>query len=251
MKRSSALAVFALLVLSALPAAAADPVIHAGIDPWVTIPEETRVDFKNNPLPAGFFCKSSPAFTGRIWLRGVPLASDNPQFAKYDTIVERLDDAVFNSRGVARTRFQVKALQLEGISTFKNRCGEYYVQVTLDGEQPVTMMRIIRENNDGGRFVLTVRINTKVIFTRVDDPGARIEFAYPVTFTPSPYHRWVYSDAFPSAKRVHRATIDTDWDSLPDTLVPGTSNFVPGQGDGVTRFQNKATHDVCHGVQAN
>ena len=153
--------------------------IRAGIDPWVTIPEGTRVDFRHNPLPAGFFCTASPAFTGRIWLRGVPLASDNPQLAKVDTIVERLDDAVFNSRGVARTRFQVRALQLEGIKTFKNSCGEYRVQVTLDGEQPITRMRIVRENKDGGRFLVTVKINTKVVFTRVDNPSEKLEFSYP------------------------------------------------------------------------
>ncbi len=240
MKRSSALVVFALLVLAVLPAAA-DPMIQAGIDPWVTIPEGTGVDFQHNPLPKGFFCKSSPAFTGTIWLRGVPLASDNPELARIDTIVERLDDAVFNSRGVARTRFQVKALQLEGISTFKNRCGEYYVQLTLDGVQPITTMRIIRENAQGGRFVLPVRINSKIIFTRVDDLNQRLEFPYSVTFTPSPYHRWVYRDP-QDAKRVGRATIDTDWDTRPDTPVRGTSNFSPGQGGGATRFESQLKH---------
>lgn len=248
MKHSSALAVFALLVLAALPAAAADPVIYAGIDPWVTVPEGTSVDFQHNPLPKGFFCKSSPAFTGTIWLRGVPLASDNPQFARFDTIVERLDDAVFDSRGVARTRFQVKALQLEGISTFKNRCGEYYVQVTLDGVQPITTMRIIRQNDEGGRFVLPVRINTKVIFTRVDDLNEKLEISYPVRFTPSPYHHWAYRDLVPDAKRFSRAAIDTNWDTRLDTLVPGTSNFAPGQ-DGGTQFQSQLKHTSCHQVQ--
>ena len=61
-------------------------------------------------------------------MRGVPLASDNPRLARYDTIVQRLDNSVFNSRGVASTRFQVRALQLEGIQTLKNVCGEYRVQ---------------------------------------------------------------------------------------------------------------------------
>ncbi len=249
MTRSTALTLFALLLLSALPVAAADPMIQAGIDPWVTVPEGTGVDFKHNPLPAGFFCKSSPAFTGKIWLRGVPLASDNPQFARFDTIVERLDDAVFNSRGIARTRFQVRALQLEGINTFKNRCGEYHVQVTLDGVQPITMMRIVRRDNDGGRFLVPVRINTKVIFTRVDDPDKRLEFPYPVRFSPSPYHLWAYQDPSTDSKSVGDATIDTDWDGTPDTLVPGTSNFAAGRG-GLTKFQsqNQIEHD-CHTVQ--
>jgi hypothetical protein len=228
MTRSTALAAVALLVLTALPVAAASPVIRAGIDPWVTVPEGTKIDFEHNPLPAGFFCTSSPAFTGRIWLRGVPLASDNPQFARFDTIVERLDDAVFDSRGVAHTRFQVRALQLEGIKTFKNRCGEYHVQVTLDGEQPITRMRIMRENEKGGRFLVTVKINTKVTFTRVDNPAERLEFSYPVKFPPSPYHRWELRDPRRS-RELNKVTIDTDWDGHPDALVRGTSNFAPGQ----------------------
>jgi hypothetical protein len=247
MARFTAFAAVALLVLSAIPAVAAGPVVRAGIDPWITIAEGTRVDFKHNPLPAGFFCTSSPAFTGKIWMRGVPLAADNPQFARFDTIVERLDDAVFDSRGVAHTRFQVRALQLEGIRTFKNRCGEYHVQVTLDGEQPITKMRILRQNDQGGRFILTVKMNTKVIFTRVDNPSERLEFSYPVKFSPSPYHRWVYRTQ-KSVKQVAEAMIDTDWDGSLDTLVPGTSNFAPGQGGGSLEFEESVEHESKHVV---
>lgn len=247
MVRSTVLVVLALLVL-ALPAAAAGPVIRAGIDPWVTVPEGTAVNFKHNPLPAGFFCTASPAFTGKIWMRGVPLASDNPQLARFDTVVERLDDAAFNSRGVAHTRFQVRALQLEGIKTLKTLCGEYRVQATLDGEQPITRMRIARQNKEGGRFLVTVKMNTKVIFTRVDNPSERLEFSYPVTFEPSPYHRWEFRNLRHS-KGVGEATIDTDWDGHPDTLVRGTSNFAAGQGGGALEFGETIEHDGHHTVQ--
>jgi len=245
MARSAALVAVALLLLMVLPAAAANPVIRAGVDLWVTVPQGTKVDFEHDPLPAGFFCTSSPAFTGKIWLRGVPLASDNPQFARYDTIVERLDDAVFDRRGVAQTRFQVRALQLEGIETFKNSCGEYHVQVTLDGEQPITRMRIVRETPRGGRFLVTVKINTKVVFTRIDNPAERLEFAYPVTFQPSPYHRWELRDPRHSSE-LAKATIDTDWDGSPDALIRGTSNFAAGTGDGLS-FYELVDHG-CHSV---
>ena len=232
MARSTALVAVALLLLVALPASAASPVLKAGIDPWRTIPEGTFSDFKANPLPAGFFCTASPAFTGRIWLRGVPLASDNPKLVQVDTIVQRLDDAVFNKRGVARTRLQVRALQLEGIRTFKNVCGEYHVQVTLDGEQPINNMRIVRENKDGGRFFVTLRINTKVIFTRVGNPSERLEFSQPVAFAQSPYHFWGFRDE--RKARGGEVMIDTDWDGSLDTLVPDSSNFSAGRrGDGV------------------
>ena len=249
MARSAALTAIALLVLAAIPAIAAGPVIRAGIDPWKTIPEGTRVDFKHNPLPAGFFCNSSPAFTGKIWLRGVPLTTDNRQLARADTIVERLDDAVFNSRGVAHTRFQVRALQLEGIKTLKNVCGEYSVQVTLDGEQPITKMRIVRQNKEGGRFLLTVKMNTKVVFTRVDNPAERLEFSYPVTFEPSPYHRWEFRDVRRHSRPVGESMVDTDWDGQPDTTVRGTSNFTAGQGGGELGFEETLAHESCHYVQ--
>ena len=245
MARSTALAAIALLVLSAVPAVAGVPVIRAGVDPWVTVPEGTKIDFEHNPLPAGFFCTASPAFTGKIWLRGVPLASDNPQFAQFDTIVERLDDAVFNSRGVAQTRFQVRALQLKGIETFKTSCGEYQVQVTLDGEQPITRMRIVRETQKSGRFIVTVKMNTKVIFTRVDNPAEKLEFSYPVTFQPSPYHRWELRDPRRSTE-LAKAVVDTDWDGRPDADIRGTSNFAAGQGDGLS-FYEFIDHG-CHSV---
>lgn len=248
MVRLIALAAVALLVLTVLPVAAAtvkNPVIRAGIDPWMTVPEGTKVDFEHNPLPAGFFCTASPAFTGRIWLRGVPLASDNPEYAAIDTIVERLDDAVFDSRGLAQTRFQVRALQLEGVRTFKNQCGEYHVQVTLDGEQPITSMQIVRDNPSGGHFLVTVKINTKVVFTRVDNPAEKLEFAYPVTFKPSPYHRWSLQDPT-DISQIGGATVDTDWDGAPDTRVRGMSNFVAGQGSSGLRLVDHYCHMVVH-----
>lgn len=244
MVRPIALVAVALLVLTVLPVAAAkNPVIRAGIDPWTTLPEGTKVHFDRNPLPAGFFCNESPAFTGRIWLRGVPLASDNPEYGMIDTIVERLDDAVFDSRGVAQTRFRVRALQLEGVQTFKNQCGEYSVKVKLDGEQPITRMQIFRDNPSGGHFLVTVKINTKVVFTRVDNPAEELEFAYPVTFQPSPYHHWSLQEPN-DIGQTRGAKIDTDWDGAPDTSVRGVSNFVAGQSQVGMML---VTHD-CHMV---
>ena len=249
MTRLTALAALALLVLAAIPAIAAGPVVRAGIDPWVTVPQGTSVNFKHNPVPAGFFCTSSPAFTGKIWFRGASLASDNPQYARFDTIAERLDDAVFNSRGVAQTRFRITALQLEGIRTFKNACGEYAVQVTLDGEQPITKMRILRQTKEGGRFIVTVKMNTKVVFTRVDNPAERLELSYPITFEPSPYHSWQFRTVQLHSRAVGAAMIDTDWDGQPDTRVRGTSNFSAGQAGGGLEFGETVEHDGHHTIQ--
>jgi hypothetical protein len=224
--RTAALVVLSLL-LAALPAAAADSVIYRGIDPWTTVPEMTFANFHSNPLPAGFFCAAFPGFAGQIWLQGVPLASDAADvLGTTDTIVERLDDAVFNKSGIARTRVRVRALQLVGIESFKTVCGDYDVKVTLDGEQPISRMRILRENAQGGRFFVPLALNVKFTFTRVDNPSEQLEFSYPVRFAVSPHHQWTYRKLTPGAKqRVARVTVDTDWDGTPDTPLPGTSNF--------------------------
>jgi hypothetical protein len=228
----------ALVVLAALPAAAAD-VIYRGIDPWITVPDGTYADLRNNPIPAGFFCADSPAFDGYIWLRGVPLAADSDALGATDTIVERLDNAVFNKRGVAVTRVRVRALQLEGIDTFKTTCGDFTVKVTLDGEQPLSRMRILRESATGGRFLVPLAVNTKLIFTRVDG-SEQLEFADHVRFPVNPHNRWSYRQLVPNAKRLGRVTVDTDWDGTPDTLLAGTSNFVGGWNG-----MNKTT--ITHG----
>jgi len=240
-KRSGAL-VALILVLGALPVVAAESVIRRGIDTWTTVPELTFASFASNPLPAGFFCAEFAGFTGQIWLQGVPLASTEPDaLGTTDTIVERLDNAVFNKKGVARTRVQVRALQLVGIEPFKTACGDYHVRVTLDGEQPVSTMRIFRDNARGGRFQVPLALNTKVIFTRVDDEAEQFELSYPVRFSVNPYHRWTY-DA-PRAKRVGEVMVDSDWDGTPDTLLPGTSNFAKPAGQ-------KAVHGGDCGAHA-
>src|SRR5690349_4706266 len=116
--RSILLVALAVLFLAALPAAAIDSV-QPGVDAWTTVPEATFADLRNNPLPAGFFCKEFPAFTGRLYLKGVPIMTDGGLLSRIDTIVERVDNGVFNKRGVAFTRARVRALQLTGVETFK------------------------------------------------------------------------------------------------------------------------------------
>src|SRR5262245_63067549 len=108
MSKRSTLLVLAVLCLAAAPAFAAPPVLR-GIDAWTTVPEGTYANLVNNPLPAGFLCNEFPGFTGFIYLRGVPLMSDQGLLSRTDTIVERLDDAVFNKDGVALTRARVRS----------------------------------------------------------------------------------------------------------------------------------------------
>src|SRR5215210_15053 len=100
------------------PVFAADRVIQNGIDVWMTPADgSTFVDFAKTPIPAGFFCSGSAPFTGRVAFQGEPVVTGTPgALGATDTIVQRLDDAVFNKRGVAVTRTQVRALSLRSVA---------------------------------------------------------------------------------------------------------------------------------------
>jgi hypothetical protein len=231
----SRLGLFVLLLLIALPTFAADRVIQSGIDPWRTPGNGTTfVDFSKNPIPAGFFCFKSAPFTGRILLRGVPVATGEPGvLGKTDTIVQRLDDAVFNKNGVARTRVQVRALQLESLQSIQTACGAFKAEVRLNGEQPVTNMRIVRENGNGGRFFAPIAVNAKLVFTPVGRSSNEIlEVSRHVRFPANIGHEWASQSGL--EKRTRRSgflLVDTDGDRVPDTYLPGTS---PGFAAGIS-----------------
>src|SRR5262249_34524664 len=130
----------AVLVLVAASAAFATEPIQKGADLWMTVAGRAQASFANDPIPAGFFCAGSKPFTGTILFKGVPLTtSPAKSLGKMDTIVRRLDDAVFNDKGVATTRIQLMALSLEGTAPVETSCGNYDVAVSLaPGAQPTT-----------------------------------------------------------------------------------------------------------------
>ncbi len=178
-----------VLALVATPALALDSTIYNGIDLWTTRGDgATFADFATNPIPAGFFCAKSAAFSGRIPMQGVPLATGVPGvLGKTDTIVQRLDDAVFNKKGVASTRLQVRAMGFVSIAPVKTACGAFNAALTLDGEQPITRMQIVRENAQGGRFYAPIAVNIKISFTPVGRPATEtLEIRKSVSFPAAP-----------------------------------------------------------------
>ncbi|HEV2844712.1 MAG TPA: hypothetical protein VG477_07690, partial [Thermoanaerobaculia bacterium] len=79
MRNRSILAALVCSLLLGLSPLAADPVIERGIDIFTTPADGTTYyDFANSPIPAGFFCKSSKVFTGRVAFKGLPLATGAP-----------------------------------------------------------------------------------------------------------------------------------------------------------------------------
>src|ERR1700710_1005001 len=169
MKKLSVLALVCFAVLLAVPVFAADHAITNGIDLWKTPGDGTTfADFSKQSIPAGFFCNKSAAFTGKIVFRGVPIATAQPgALGTTDTIVQRLDNAAFNKRGVATTRIQVRAMQFESVAPVQTACGPFNAYVRLDGEQPVTTMRIVRDSEKGGRFFAPISVDIKMSFPPV------------------------------------------------------------------------------------
>lgn len=211
------------LVLLAAPAFA-DRIIYNGSDLWTTPGNGgTFADFSLNPIPAGFFCANSAPFTGRIAFKGVPLATAIPRvLGTTDTIVQRLDDAAFNKKGVASTRLQVRALNLESIAPVKTACGNFKAVVSLDGVQPITRMRIVQDSEKGGRFMAPLELNVKIRFLGLS--REKLEIRQTVRFDGAP-RPW---SSAPDSQREKTGMflVDTDGDRVADTWVPGTSNFI-------------------------
>jgi hypothetical protein len=233
-----------LLSLSPL---AADSTIQRGIDIFTTAGDgRTFYDFAQSPIPAGFFCKGSKPFTGRVAFKGLPLATGTPdQLWGSDTVIERLDDAVFDVNGAATTRIQFRALSLVSIAPIKTSCGAFYVYVSLGGKRRVTTMNIYRTQEGGGNFVAPLAVNTRVTFIPVkparNKAARKLELAADFTFPASPLP-WRFS-AGAQAKRIGSVTVDTNGDLTPDTLLPGTSNFSPGSSP--DRFMSKEYYGDC------
>ncbi|HEX4963971.1 MAG TPA: hypothetical protein VF173_24305 [Thermoanaerobaculia bacterium] len=235
------------LALVAAPALALDSTIYNGIDLWTTRGDgSTFADFAAHPIPAGFFCAKSAAFTGRIPMQGVPLATSVPGvLGRTDTIVQRLDDAVFNRKGVASTRLQVRALNFVSIAPVQTACGAFNASLMLDGEQPITRMQIVRENAQGGHFSAPISVNVKISFTPVGRAVTEsLEIRKMVRFPPLPNQRWssLPAQSYPQLKGF--VLVDTDGDHVPDTYLPGISNFGVGQLRPRAQLTEKAAD--CH-----
>ena len=231
--RGIVLAAFAVALLVAVsPLTAAGTVIHRGIDTFTTTANGTTFyDFAYHPIPAGFFCKSSAAFTARVALKGLPLETGAPrQLHGADTVIERLDDAAFDSTGTAVTRIQFRALSMVSIAPIKTACGSFHIYVTLAGKQPETTMRIIRTSEGGGHFLAPLVANARLSFISVkpnrDKSARKLELTSSVSFPASPIPWSTTGGA--ATKRVGSVLVDTNGDLTPDTLLFGSTGFWPG-----------------------
>ena len=234
MRNRSILAMLVISLLIHLPPLAADSgIIHRGVDVFTTPADgRTYYDFGQSPIPAGFFCEASEAFTGRVAFKGLPLATGAPgQLWGADTVIERLDDAVFDARGAASTRIRFRALSLVSISPIRTACGGFHVYVSLGGKQRVTSMSLRKTQASAGSFVAPLAVDARLSFIPVKaaKSGSRKPLTLLGSFTfPANPIPWSLKED-PKIRRIGSAVVDTDGDLTPDTLLPGTSNFSPGQ----------------------
>jgi hypothetical protein len=246
MKRSVGLA-FALL-LGMYHLVDAEPVIKPGIDIFTTVGGgKTYYDFSKKPVPAGFFCGSSSAFTGRVALKGLPIETGmQGQLGRTDTIIERLGAAAFDVHGIAETRIRFRALSMVSIAPIKTSCGAFHVYVTLDGKQPVTKMRIERTQPGGGTFRAPLAANVRLTFVPVRGTNPRkLELKGSVKFPGKPIP-WSFPDG-KILKPMGSAVVDTNGDLRPDTQLPGTSNFTAGYPpEGLNSITAAACYCSCH-----
>lgn len=219
-----------VLLFSIAPLVSADnSVIKRGVDVFTTTANgKTFYDFSKNPVPAGFFCADSAAYTGRVKLQGLPLETETPgQLRGADTVIERLDDATFDRNGIAVTRLRVRALSLVSIAPIRTSCGDFHVYVTLAGKQRITTMRIQRTQQRGGNFFAPLAIDARMTFVPVKGSSLRSleilgRFDFPET--PIPWS----TEGGPGMKRIASAVVDTNGDLKPDARLFGTTNFAPG-----------------------
>jgi len=231
------------LAFVALPALAFDPVIEHGSDIWQTRPDgTTMITFDKDPLPVDFFCTGSQPFLGRVVMHGVPLATlPEGALGQTDTIVQRLDNAVFDESGVATTRIQITAIHLQSVQPVRTACGAFQLDMTLtEGEQPVGEMRIVRQGANYGYYETDLGLNFTLTFHPVDREGPALEIARSMHF-PQNRSFWASQPGEGGVRFTGFVDVDTDGNGEADTFIPGTSsNFAPGwygsrEGRGILR----------------
>ncbi len=171
MTKSRMLVLCTLMLLVALPALAERPIdrVPAGLDYWQTLSGgATAYSFASNPIPAGFFCAGSAAYTGNVSFEGVPVRTVPARIlGTTDTVIERLDDAVFDGQGNGRTRIRGRSLNLVSTEPLKSSCGLFNVTANLTADQPDSPMVFHRTFAYGGTFDAQLKLRVNITFTSV------------------------------------------------------------------------------------
>lgn len=241
--------VFALALTPPLAATGSEPPVNPGIDVWTTPGGGvTFQDFSGNPIPADFFDPGSDPFTGSIDLQGLPLPDLTPPPAvtgvpvgqlPFDTVVQRLEPAPLPKDGTQATiPIEIVALQLQSIQPITvtynggNNPELWDVRVCLSSTLPqlTGSMTLHRTCPQGGTFDSSLGVIPKLIFLRQSDGALRQLDPGPEVFLTANRQRWVHNpDPSLQVFSVPPGVVtDGNCDGIPDSALPGTSNFAPG-----------------------
>jgi hypothetical protein len=203
-----------LLAGLALPVTAQP--IPAGNDYWQT-PDNGQTLFEFPDGDVESLCgKPAEGLNLTAKLRGVPAAGSD-----WDTIIARLDTAVFDTAGKAMTRIQVKHIAFES-SYMGTPCGEVRWVVSLAScPQPITKMVIY--NKPTKRFFANIAVSVE--FKAFDSKGAFLGSLFYTRELPDPASGsgtpWSYGG--PTGFRAGM----TDTDNCIDVLRQKLSTYDP------------------------
>ena len=250
---SASLLLWVFPVMGQVPPIDPGPVvqdIEAGIDifrtPAGSGENVTTQDFSDTPIQAGFFdfdSRQSDAYGGTIRFKGTPLkTSPARKLGNTDTVVERMEDAVFSGAQPVTIPIIIRALSLKSTTPITvtydsgQSSEEWEVTAGLSSvPQTEGTMTIVPETDTGGTFSSALLVQPKMRFTLKSDPSVfkdldfGVEGLEPIEFaaTDAP---WAYSTGRGGVEYENDIMVDTDGDGIPDTWVPGTSNFAAGWG---------------------
>jgi len=214
-----------VLLAVALVAPAAAQTVTKGSDPWFTRGDGST--FAQLNLPNDFFALGC-SFQGKVVLKGVPIPSTPANaFGNADTIVERLDDAVFDVNGNASVRIAVRALSFRAVADLSTPCGTWKAEVKLNNPQTFTRMALKRTGTAGGTFTAPISVATNWVFTNNTSHQIVTLATFNTLDSPTPIP-WKYGSCPGEARTSGPVTVDTNGDGTPDTLISGTSNVAAG-----------------------
>ncbi len=211
-----------LVAVSAL--AQEDNVIPRGVDLWRTPGNGSTIAELH--LPPGFLDRDCPAFDGEVVLEGVPVTTlPEGAFGDADTVIERLNDAVFDDKGVATAKIVVRALHFRAVDPLETGCGQWTAEVGLGREQAVTEMTIVREDARGGFF--TAPISVDAVWTLTRKQGKTVRTLGTSNLLVSEERTPWRSEACPKAPAINRSSVivDVNNDLKPDLKVAVASRL--------------------------
>jgi hypothetical protein len=235
-----------VLLAVALVAPAAAQTVTKGSDPWFTRGDGTSNAQLN--LPLDYFGPGC-TFQGTVALKGVPVASTPANaFGNGDTIVERLDDAVFDASGNATVRIAVRSLRFRTTQDLVTPCGTWKAEVKLNNPQALTRMTLKRAGTAGGTFTAPISVATNWVFTNNSTGQVLTLPKFNTLDSPTPIP-WKYGSCPGEARTSGPVTVDTNGDGTPDTVINGTSNVAAGYDASCALFKpcrNKNVDPATH-----